>query len=82
MDNSMKIAQTSVDTRAPMLRCNPDGRPDRGIGGCQTHNGRTPGAGAERSPLVYARVRAASYEGILVAANRKEKAGISQGRRR
>jgi hypothetical protein len=64
------------------FRRNPDDWPDRGIGGCQTHNGRTPGARAERSPLVYARVRAASYEGILVAANRKEKAGISQRRRR
>ena len=46
----MKIAETSVDTKARCFGCNPDGRQDRGTGGFQTHNGQTPEAGAERSP--------------------------------
>jgi len=56
--------------------CNAPGRRDRGIGGFQTYNGQTQGDGAERSPLVYARVRAASYEGILVAGNTGGRKGL------
>jgi hypothetical protein len=67
MDNSMKIAATSVDIMAPVLS---DVMRPAGQGHWRLSNPqRTDAPRQGQRDHLYARVRAASYEGIPVAAS-------------